>query len=465
MLESPKQDTPEAADQAMEAPPEAPPSLGSRIVENVVGRLESMSRRWGGKNTTPTLLLFSILIFFIVMIVWASLAELDHVVRGQGKVITPKQTQLVQSLEGGIIERIFVREGDVVPQGAILVSLDPTQAKSLYGEAKKEERSLMVRVERLRAEKDQRDPVFSFELLRDDSTLIDAEQAQLLERQEALQAETQLLNAQVDQRAEERYQAQTELSRAEREYELAEREYQLIKELVERSLESRLSLIAADRDRNEAIAKLNTAKVAVKRSDAVLAEANYRLTQARMNFISEVGNELTANLARLSEVRERLGGLADRLNRTQLVSPLDAVVNKIHVRTQGGVVQPGEPILELTPVDGNIELEATIQQKDIAFVYVDQKVSVKLTAFDFSRFSDVDGVVSFISPDAQQADDGSEFFQVRIRLNNSYVTGGGKKYPITPGMAANVDMVVAKRTVMEYLLEPVFKLRGRAFRE
>ena len=110
----------------------------TRLVNRVLGWLERMSQRWGGKQTTPTLLLFSILFFIILMIIWASVAELDHVVRGQGKVVTPKQTQLMQSLEGGIVERIFVREGDVVTQGAVLITLDPTQAKSLYGEAKKE---------------------------------------------------------------------------------------------------------------------------------------------------------------------------------------------------------------------------------------------------------------------------------------------------------------------------------------
>lgn len=440
-------------------------SLGTRIVDKVSAWLERMSQRWGGKQTTPTLLLFSILFFIILMIVWASVAELDHVVRGQGKVVTPQQTQLIQNLEGGIIERIYVREGDVVSQGSVLITLDPTQAKSLYGEAKKEERSLMVRVERLRAERQGREPVFSYELMRDDADLIAAEISQLEERKAALATEMSLLGAQVDQRAEERLQAIAELERAEKEFDLSSQELEIIEDLVARRLEARMSLLSAEREKNEAVAKLNTAKVAVKRADAVYAEARFRLSQASMNFMSEVGGELATHLARLAEVRERLNGLADRLNRTQLQAPLDAVVNKIHVRTQGGVVQPGEPILELTPIDGKIEVEATILQKDIAFVYVDQQVSVKLTAFDFSRFGDVAGKVSFISPDAQKAEDGAEFFQVRIQLDRGYVESDGRNYAITPGMAANVDMLVAKRTVMDYLVEPVLKLRDRAFRE
>lgn len=439
--------------------------LGKRIVDNASKRLEKMSQRWGSKQVTPTVLLFTILFFLVFILIWASIAELDHVVRGQGKVVTPQQTQLIQSLEGGIIEKIYVREGDAVSEGAVLISLDPTQAKSLYGEAKKEERSLMVRVERLRAEREGREPVFSFELLRDDAVLIAAEKSQLQERKSALESELQLLSAQVDQRYEEREQAIAELSRAEKEYDLSKQEYALIKNLVDRLLEARLSLISAEREKNEAVAKLNTAKVAVKRADAVLAEATFRLSQAKMNFLSDVGGELATNLARLSEKRERLSGLVDRLNRTHLLAPLDAVVNKIHIRTEGGVVQPGEPILELTPINGKIEVEATILQKDIAFVYINQTVSVKLTAYDFARFGDVSGKVTFISPDAQKADDGAEFFQVRIQLDKGFVESDDRKHAITPGMAANIDMLVAKRTVMDYLVEPVLKLRDRAFRE
>ena len=447
-----------------EQPPEKVP-FGTRVVDNVTQKLERMSQRWSKKRSTPTLLLFTIFVFLVVIIFWASIAELDHVVRGQGKVVTPKQTQLIQSLEGGIIEKIYVREGDFASEGSILISLDPTQAKSLYGETKKEERSILVRIERLKAEKEGRAPAFSYEFLRDDADLVAAEKSQLLERKEVLGAELQLLGAQLDQRSEERQQAISELDRAEKEYELASQEYILIKDLVDRFLEARLSLISAEREKNEAIAKLNSAKVAVKLSDAVFAEARFRLSQAKMNFISEVGGELANSFARLAEVRERLDGQRDRLNRTQLVAPLDSIVNKIHIRTEGGVVQPGEPILELTPMNGKIEVDATILQKDIAFVYIGQQVSVKLTAFDFARFGGVTGRVSFISPDAQKSEDGTEFFQVRIELEKGFIESDKKHYTIMPGMAANVDMLVAKRTVMDYLVEPVLKLRDRAFKE
>jgi len=436
------------------------------LVDRILAWIDSRNHRWHQKKgVAPTILLMAIVVFLVSMVFWASVAQLDHVVRGQGRVVNPMQTQIIQNLEGGIVERIYVREGDIVPEGTVLVSLDPTQAMSLYGEAQKEERALRIRVERLAAERENRDPIFSYELLRDEADLIAAEKAQFAERRLVFRNDKLLLEAQVAQREEERRQAENELKRAEREFELANDEFKLIKGLVERQLEARLSLITIDRERNEALAAFNQAKVALTRSDAVLAEARHRLEQAKSNYMNEIGNEYATSVARLAEVRQRLEGLRDRLNRTQMIAPVNAIVNRIHVRTESGVVQPGEPILELTPIDGTVEVVAEILQKDIAFVHTDQDVSVKLTAFDFARFGDVDGVVAAISPDSILRDDGTEFFQVRIAIEEPYLEAGNSRYPITPGMAANVDMVIAKRTVMEYLMEPVFKLRDRAFRE
>lgn len=438
---------------------------GTSIIDKVLDRLDKGQRTWNGKKTAPTVLFYIIAIFLVSVVVWAYFAELDHVVRGQGSVINPKQSQIIQNLEGGIIESIYVREGDIVPEGTVLVSLDPTQTLSLYGETQKEERALSIRVERLAAERDGREPVFSFEMLREEPELIAAEQAQFRERTDVFRIDSDLLEAQLAQRREEVKQAENSLVHAEHEYKLANDEHALIRDLVDRQLEARLTLISIDRERNVALSALNDARIEVIKSKAVLAEAKHRLDQTRSNYMSEIGRQYADSIARLAEVRERMEGLRDRLNRTQLIAPVNAIVNVIHVRTEGGVIQPGEPILELTPIDGSVEVDAQIELKDIASVYSGQEVSVKLTAFDFSRFGDVAGTVSAISPDSQMRENGEEFFQVRIELDRPYLAVDQKQYPITPGMAANVDILISKRTVMEYLMEPVFKLRDRAFRE
>jgi Membrane-fusion protein len=267
------------------------------LVDRILAWIDSRNHRWHQKKgVAPTILLMAIVVFLVSMVFWASVAQLDHVVRGQGRVVNPMQTQIIQNLEGGIVERIYVREGDIVPEGTVLVSLDPTQAMSLYGEAQKEERALRIRVERLAAERENRDPIFSYELLRDEADLIAAEKAQFAERRLVFRNDKLLLEAQVAQREEERRQAENELKRAEREFELANDEFKLIKGLVERQLEARLSLITIDRERNEALAAFNQAKVALTRSDAVLAEARHRLEQAKSNYMNEIGNEYATSV-------------------------------------------------------------------------------------------------------------------------------------------------------------------------
>jgi adhesin transport system membrane fusion protein len=435
------------------------------FVDRILDGLDKRQRKWDGKKTAPTILFYIIVIFLVSIVIWAFFAELDHVVRGQGRVINPKQSQIIQNLEGGIIEKIYVREGDIVPESTVLVSLDPTQTLSLYGETQKEERALSVRVERLAAEREEREPIFSFEMLREEPALIAAERAQFRERTDVFRIDSELLEAQLAQRREEAKQAENTLVHAEHEYKLANDEYALISDLVDRQLEARLALITIDRERNVALSALNDARIEVIKSQAVLAEAKHRLAQTRSNHMSEIGRQYADSLARLAEVRERMQGLRDRLNRTQMIAPVNAIVNVIHVRTEGGVIQPGEPILELTPIDGSVEVDAQIELKDIGSIYTGQEVSVKLTAFDFSRYGDVDGTIAAISPDSQMRENGEEFFQVRIELDRPYLDVDQMQYPVTPGMAANVDILISKRTVMEYLMEPVFKLRDRAFRE
>ena len=435
------------------------------FVERILDALDKKNRKWDGRHTAPTILFYSIVLFLVCAVVWAFFAELDHVVRGQGRVTNPMQSQIIQNLEGGIIERIYVREGDIVPEGTVVVSLDPTQTLSLYGETQKEERALSIRVERLAAEREEREPVFSYEMLTEEPQLVAAERGQFRERREVFKIETALLEAQLAQRQEEARQAKNNLTRVEHELELAKEEYQVINDLVDRQLEARLALINIDRERNLALSEVNNARMEVIKSQAVLAEAKHRLEQARSNYMSEIGRQYAESVGRLAEVRERMQGLRDRLNRTQMAAPVNAIVNVIHVRTEGGVIQPGEPILELTPIDGSVEVDAQIELKDIGSIFTGQDVSVKLTAFDFSRYGDVSGKISAISPDSQVRENGEEFFQVRIELDKPFLEVDGKQYPITPGMAANVDILISKRTVMEYLMEPVFKLRDRAFRE
>ena len=437
----------------------------SRLISFGLRRLDRTSRRWSSRNRIPSLLLLFIIAFLVIIVIWAATAKLDHVVRGTGEVVTSAQTQRIQSLEGGILRRLYVEEGDLVEAGTLLAELDPTQSESSFGQMQQQLLALEARLTRLRAEHEQKPLDFPADILAAAPAVVEAQRSAFSQRREVHRIERSVLEEQVTQRRNDLADARTEADVARRQLELVRREYEVTRDLVERQLEAELSLLAAQRELNDAEARIRKADLAVETAQAALNEARERLAQHDATFQRDVGLEIADTAGQIAEVREQIRGLRDRLSRTDLTAPMAAIVNKINIRTLGGVVQPGEPILELTPVNVPVQVQAEIPPKDIAFLEMGQAVSIKLTAYDFSRFGGLDGEIVFIGSDALERQDGTRYFLIRAETEQPFLESEGERYPISPGMAANMDILISKRTVLEYLMEPVFRLKDRAFRE
>lgn len=437
----------------------------SRLVSFGLRRLDRTSRRWSSRNRIPSLLLLSIVLFLVVIVIWASTAKLDHVVRGTGEVVTSAQTQRIQSLEGGILRRLHVEEGDLVEAGTLLAELDPTQSESSFGQMEQQLLALEARLLRLRAEHEQKRLEFPARITAAAPAVVAAQRSAFLQRREVHGIERSVLEEQVTQRRNDLEDARTEADVARRQLDLVRREYDVTRDLVERQLEAELSLLGAQRELNDAEARIRKADLAVATAQAALNESRERLAQHDATFQRDVGLEIADTAGQIAEVREQIRGLQDRLSRTDLTAPMAAIVNKINIRTVGGVIQPGEPILELTPVNVPVQVQAEIPPKDIAFMEMGQSVSIKLTAYDFSRFGGLDGEIDFIGSDALERQDGTRYFLIRAETEQPFLESEGERYPISPGMAANMDILISKRTVLEYLMEPVFRLKDRAFRE
>lgn len=455
----------DATDQAAVAAPESGKKQPSRVMRMGLKRLENVGRFWSTRSRIPSILLGSILLFLVIAVVWASTAQLDHVVRGTGEVVTSAQTQRISSLEGGLLRRVHVREGDLVEEGTLLAELDPTQSQSSFGQMRQQQLALQARLARLRAEHEDKRLEFPAEMTAQAPEVVAAERSAYSERREVHAIERSVLEEQVIQQQNTLADAQTEADVARRQLTLVEREYTVTRDLVERQLEAELSLLAAQRQLNDAQARVRKAELAIDSAQAALNEARERLSQHDATFRRDVGLEIADTAGRLAEVREQIRGLQDRLSRTNLRAPMAAVVNTINVRTVGGVIQPGEPMLELTPVNVPVQIQAEIAPKDIAFMELGQIVNIKLTAYDFARFGGLDGEIVFVGSDALERQDGTRYFEIRVETENPWIESEGQRYPITPGMAANVDVLVSKRTVLDYLIEPVFRLKDRAFTE
>ena len=437
----------------------------SRLISFGLRRLDRTSQRWSSRNRIPSLLLIFIIAFLVIIVTWAATAKLDHVVRGTGEVVTTAQTQRIQSLEGGILRRLYVEEGDLVEAGTLLAELDPTQSESSFGQMQQQLLALEARLTRLRAEHEQKSLEFPAEIVAAAPAVVEAQRSAFSQRREVHRIERSVLEEQVTQRRNDLADARTEADVARRQLELVRREYEVTRDLVERQLEAELSLLGAQRELNDAEARIRKADLAVETAQAALNEARERLAQHDATFQRDVGLEIADTAGQIAEVREQIRGLRDRLSRTDLTAPMAAIVNKINIRTLGGVVQPGEPILELTPVNVPVQVQAEIPPKDIAFLEMGQAVSIKLTAYDFSRFGGLDGEIVFIGSDALERQDGTRYFLIRAETERPFLESEGERYPVSPGMAANMDILISKRTVLEYLMEPVFRLKDRAFRE
>ncbi len=419
-------------------------------------------------RTASNLLLWFVVAFVVAFFLWAGFTELDRTVRGQGRVIPSSRLQVVSNLEGGIVQDILVRQGQLVRAGDVLIRLDPTQTGAEFGSGEATVSALSFKIARLTAEIMGRDPVYppaSDPVLADQ---IRIEQALHASRMADLAGIVGAARARLSQvqrsvaEAEASYQARSETWRQRR------AEARLIRPLVERGIEPRLSLVQAESAADIAQSEMEGASQAVSRARAGVAEANASLAQAQQEWRAQAANELATAQAELAARRRALPALANRLERTVLRAPLAGRINRVLVTTRGGTIRAGEPIVEIVPSEGSLLIEARVKPDDIAFVSLGQHARVAITAYDRSIYGVLEGRVVGISPDAVAEErTGETFYIVRVRTDQAELRapGGGPAMPIGAGMVAEVDLLGEKRTVLQYLLTPISRLRETALRE
>jgi adhesin transport system membrane fusion protein len=410
-------------------------------------------------------LLYAILASVIGFFVWAATFHLDTVTRAQGRVIPSGRVQLVQSLEGGVVQAIRVKQGQKVAEGDPLVLLSPLQASGDYQSRRQQRFALSARIFRLRAELDNTSPRFGAELERDGSEFTTIERAAWRARLEERDAQMRVLDSQREQRTREIEETRIVIQTAERTLMLAREERKILSQLVSRGLEPQIELVRLDRLMADAEGRLESARSAIIRLEAALAEVVARkdatLRQIRTQAQSEL-NQATAELRALEEV---MPALADRVGRTELRSPVNGILNRLMITTVGGVVRPGEPVAEVVPVDDQLVFEAMILPQDIGFVKLGQSARIKITAYDFSIFGAMTGTVTQISPDVITNERGESFYLARIETQAPVLLSGERELPVLPGMQAQIDVITGSKTVLQYLSKPVVAVKENAFRE
>ena len=411
-------------------------------------------------------LLYIIAGFIVFILVWASLAKLDRVTRGEGRVVSSNQLQEVQYLEGGIVKEILVASGAAVQAGDVLVKLDPTQMNVEFAQGQEGFNQLTAQIARLEAQAAHAPLRFPPAFSKAAPHITSSERALYDARMAELTASLEIEQNKLNQRLQTLEDAKVALVTAEEAHELAAQEHTMVQSLVSKGIEPRVELLRAQQRAAAARGEFQRAEIAVARIELEVAEAEGEITRIRKTFSADAEAELNETRAELEALKGELPALQDKVARTEVRAPVTGVVNRVLVSTVGGVVDPGETIVEIVPSEDSLVVEAKIKQSDIGFLDIGQSAKVSVTAYDSSIYGSMDGAIETISPDAiQDEDTGEYFYSITVRTSDEAIRSRKGEFKILSGMAAEVSILNGKRTVLSYLMNPISKVSGKALRE
>lgn len=410
--------------------------------------------------------LWAIFAFFIAMIFWASLANIDEVTRGEGRAIPSSRLQKVQNLEGGIVAEVFVHEGEVVKAGAPLLRLDDTQFRSNAGESDADRLALQARIQRLTAQLDDAKTLtLAPEIVQKAPDIANGELELFASVNKRIQSELDGLNEQLVQKKQELLDFQGKVSQYRRSLGLQQQEVSMSEPLVAKGAISKVEVLRLRRGVVETQGQLDSVLLAIPRAEAAIKEIESKVSETRGRYRSEALGQLNEARTDLSKIEASGKAISDRVNRTLVTSPVRGVVQQLLVNTIGGVIQPGNDLVEIVPLDDTLLVEAKIRPQDIAFLRPGQEATVKFTAYDYTIYGGLKGTLEQISPDTVTDKDGKSFYIIRLRTDKNHLGTDEKPLLIIPGMVASVDIITGKKTVMAYLLKPILRARAEAFHE
>lgn len=432
--------------------------------------MSSFTRRVYAGHPMPSirsrLILWSICLFIVSIIVWSAYAEVDELVRGDGKVIPSKRLQIVQNLEGGIVSALHVSEGSVVKKGQVLLKIDDTLFESNFQEKRGKILALQVEEVRLRAEisgAQNVDYISSLQksvpgLIKEQRLLFDGRRAQLIGSQNVI-AQQILQKKQALARAEFNYK------QAINEQALTQTELDILQPLYEEGVVSRVELLRVEKMVLKASGDAAESRFRIPQIEAEILELMNKRDQLLIGFRSEAQRELSDILAELPQLAHSSDVLEDRVSRTQVRSPVNGTIKQLMVNTIGGVVQPAMDIVSIVPIEDVLLIETKIKPADIARLYPGQRAMVKFTAYDFTIYGGLEAEVVDISADSIVNEKGESFYLLRVKTKTNDLGQQGKVLPIFPGMIAQVDILTGKKTVLNYILKPILKAKQVALTE
>ena len=400
------------------------------------------------------LLLLSLTVFGFIG--WSAVTQLKETTKASGEVVPSGSVMAIQHLEGGIIREIFVRDGNVVNAGDTLVRLDATASLAQLEEMKARSVSLEIRHERLLAFAEAREPDFSKTPERY-IALADGERGILRQQKDALAQEAGVLRSQARQRNSELAVLQSELRKMADRVRILGAQKDLRERLAAKGLVSKLVYLQTLEQYQTASGEMEEIRGKIVSARNAIEEADNKISQLQSQRRNEALEEAGRVAGDLASVHETIRRLEDRVTRLDIRAPVRGIVKGMATNTVGGVIPPGGLVTEIVPVDEELIVEAKISPADIGHISIGQKATVKVTTFDFARFGAIDGTVSKISASTFKDRENNVYYKAEVKLDHKYVGTDPKQNRVLPGMVTEIDINTGERSVLRYLLRPIFQ--------
>lgn len=409
-------------------------------------------------------ILYAVALVLLMLLTWAAFASIDEVTRGEGKIIPSRQLQVIQAVDGGVVEEVFVTEGQQVAKGDLLVRIDPTRFIASFQEGAVKMFSLSAKIERLTALIDGTpyDPQY-------DKVLNVAEQQVAAQERDYYNSSIQELNQrlliateQQSQRRRELDEARARLHTAQQAYQMSSRELRVTLPLLDSGAVSEMDILRLERDQSAADGERRQVAAKIQQLEAGVQEAEARISEVELGMRNQWRAELSEATAQRSSLGKNVDGLADRVKYAEIRSPVNGTVQRVLYNTIGGVIQQGHAVIEVVPSDDRLLVEAKIAPKDIAFLRPGLPATIKLHAYDFAVYGGMAATLEHISADSITDDKDNTYYLVRAKSVDGEST---ERFSVIPGMTVQLDILTGKRTVLAYLLKPFLRAKSNALSE
>ena len=418
-------------------------------------------------KSTSRIVFYSILVFFSLFLVWSTMFEIDEYVHAQGKIEPESEVKSLSHFEGGIVQNIFVKEGDKVKKDQVLIELSDVSSKAIYQESLQNYYNHWAQMLRLRAQINNTDLVLPTEIKEYSPAMVNETIERYHSSQAAYHNEEKILKEQLTGYRSELAELTEKIRNLENLYKLSKERTDLLTKLVEQNLLSKTQYIASKMDTANRFMELESAQSNINKLEARIREGQGRLNQVKLHYNTQDWQELKDHKIRFEEAKKMIVAGKDRVDRADIKSPVNGIVQQLFVHTIGAAVTSGRELVSIVPIKDSLLVEAKVMPQDIGFIHVGDPATIKVSAYDYSIYGGIKGVVEKISPDAVEdpRDHNITYYRVHIRAEKNTIEHHGKVYTLIPGETVQADIITGQRTIMQYLIKPIAKSLSDPLRE